>query len=177
MILSLSRLPVAVTLALVTAGYASAGSLRVPVTPMGVREVQTRSFDNVNTHTAMKAVIDMLQDGGFSIERTDADLGLVVGRQAVVRRPSAGLRTLKYVGAAFSYGLIGLIPLNRTDELEASVNVTGIDDDSVRVRIAIQRRILDKNGRLKKTEALTEALLYQDLFELLGRSLFVSQAQ
>ena len=174
---NLSRISLAVILAVVTGGCASNGSLRVPVTPMGVREVQTRSFENVNAHAAMKAAIDMLQDGGFTIERSDADLGLIVGRQAVVRRPSGGLRALKYVGAAFSYGLIGLIPLNKTDELEASVNVTSIDEGSVRVRIAIQRRMLDKNGRLKETEALTEGPLYQDLFELLGRSLFVSQAQ
>ena len=172
----LSRISIAITLALL-AGCATAGDLRVPVTPMGVREVQTRSFENVDAHTAMKAAIDMLQDGGFTIERTDADLGLIVGRQAVIRRPSGGLRALKYVGAAFSYGLIGLIPLNKTDELEASVNVTSIDEGSVRVRIALQRRMLDKNGRLKKTEALTSGPVYQDLFELLGRSLFVSEAQ
>jgi len=172
----LSRISIAITLALL-AGCATAGDLRVPVTPMGVREVQTRSFENVDAHTAMKAAIDMLQDGGFTIERTDADLGLIVGRQAVIRRPSGGLRALKYVGAAFSYGLIGLIPLNKTDELEASVNVTSIDEGSVRVRIALQRRMLDKHGRLKKTEALTSGPVYQDLFELLGRSLFVSEAQ
>ena len=172
-----SRIPLAIAVALVTGACASAGDLRVPVTPMGVREVQTRTFDNVDAHTAMKAAMDMLQDGGFNIERTDADLGLVVGRQSVVRKPSGGLRALKYVGAAFSYGLIGLIPLNKTDELEASVNVTSIDEGSVRVRIALQRRMLDKNGRLKKTEALTSGPVYQDLFELLGRSLFVSEAQ
>jgi hypothetical protein len=93
----------------------------------------------------------------------------------VVRRPSAGKRALKYVGAAFSYGLIGLIPLNQTDELEASVNVTAIDEKSLRVRIALQRRFLDKNGKLKKSETLTDGDAYRDLFELLGRSLFISQ--
>lgn len=177
MLSNLPRIPLALGLALMAPGCASAADLRVPVAPMGVREFQTRSFESVQTHDALKAVVDMLQDSGFAIERTDADLGLIVGRQAVVRRPSAGLRTLKYVGAAFSYGLIGLIPLNRTDELEATVNVTAIDDESVRVRIAIQRRFFDKHGRLQKTEALTEGLVYQDLFELLGRSLFVAQAR
>ena len=171
------RIPLALAFVLAVEGCASAGPLRVPATSMGVREIQTRSFENVDAHTALKAAVDMLQDGGFTIERTDADLGLVIGRQAVVRKPGAGLRALKYMGAALSYGLIGLIPLNKTDELEASVNVTGIDDDSVRVRIAIHRRFLDKSGRLKKTETLTDGPLYQELFELLGRSLFVSQAR
>ena len=65
--------------------------------------------------------------------------------------------------------------MNQTDELEASVNVTAIDEKSVRVRIALQRRFLDKHGKLKKTETLTEGDAYRDLFELLGRSLFISQ--
>jgi hypothetical protein len=172
-----SRIPLAITVALLAEGCASAGSHRIPVAPLGVRELQTRTFDSVDSLTTMKAAIDMLQDGGFTIERTEAALGLIVGRQAVLRPPSGGLRALKYVGAAFSYGLIGLIPLNKTDELEASVNVTAIDADSVRVRIALQRKTLDKNGRVKTTDSLTESILYQDLFELLGRSLFVSQAQ
>jgi hypothetical protein len=174
-----SRTPFAVASALLflTAGHAAAGDLRVPIAPIGAREVQTRNFENVDVHTAMKAAIDMLQDGGFNIERTDADLGLVVGKQAVVRKPSGGLRALKYTGALFSYGLIGLIPLNRTDELEASINVTRIDEASVRVRIALQRRQLDRNGKPKKTETLTDGTVYRDLFELLGRSLFVSEAQ
>lgn len=171
------RIPITLALALLSAGFASAGPQRIPVAPMGMREVQTRTFDGVDSLTAMKAVIDMLQDGGFAIERTDATLGLVVGKQMLVRRPSAGKRALKYVGAAFSYGLVGLIPLNKTDELEATVNVTAVDDDSVRIRIALQRRNLDKNGRVRTAETLTEGLMYQDLFELLGRSLFVSQVQ
>ena len=154
---------------------ASAAEERIPVTSMGMREIQTRSFDDTNTKAVLKAAIDMLQDGGFTIERTDADLGLVVGRRASVRGPSAGKRALKYIGAAFSYGLIGLIPLKQTDEIEASANVSAIDEDSVRVRIALQRRYLDKNGRLKKTETVNDGRVYQDLFEIFGRSLFVSQ--
>ena len=167
----------AFVLVCLTAGNAAAGDLRLPVAPMGVREVQTRTFEHVDELTTMKAAIDMLQDGGFNIERTDADLGLIIGTQAVVRKPSAGQRALKYTGALLTYGLVGLIPLNRTDELQASINVTRIDEQSVRVRISIQRRQLDKNGNPKKTEILKEGPMYQDMFELLGRSLFVSQNQ
>jgi|CXWL01.1.fsa_nt_gi hypothetical protein len=171
----LSRIPLTLAVALVAVGNASAGNQRIAIAPIGVREVQTRTFEEVTPLKAMKAAIDMLQDGGFTIERTDRELGLAIGRRAVVRRPSAGKRALKYVGAAFSYGLIGLIPLNQTDEIEASINVTAIDENSVRVRIALQRRLLDKHGKLKKTETITEGEAYRDMFEIFGRSLFVSQ--
>lgn len=171
----LARIPLMLAVALVAAGNASADNLRIAIAPIGAREVQTRTFEDVTPTNAMKAAIDMLQDGGFTIERTDRELGLAVGRRAVVRRPSAGKRALKYVGAAFSYGLIGLIPLNQTDEIEASVNITAIDEKSVRVRIALQRRFLDKNGKPKKTETIADGEAYRDMFEIFGRSLFIGQ--
>jgi len=61
---------------------------------------------------------------------------------------------------------------SETVQLEASANVTSTGDGS-RVRVTLLRRVLDSNGRIKKAEARTDDVLYQDLFELLGRSLFV----
>lgn len=165
--------------AVLAEGCASSGNAqRIPVTPMGVREVQTRFFDGVNSTAAMKAVIDMLQDGGFTIDRTDSALGLIVGTRQTIRRPSDEQKALKYLAVGFTYGLAALFPWGKTlaVEVEASVNVTAIDD-GVRIRVALQQRTLDKNGRTEKSEALTEGILYQDLFELLGRSLFVGQGQ
>ena len=82
-------LPLAIAAAILAEGCASTSNAqRLPVTPMGVREVQTRFFDGVNATTAMKAVIDTLQDGGFTIDRTDATLGLIVGTRQKIHRPS-----------------------------------------------------------------------------------------
>lgn len=172
-------IPIAVATAILAQGCASAANAqRLPVTPMGVREVQTRFFDGVSSTTAMKAVIDTLQDGGFTIDRTDSALGLIVGTRQNIHRPSSDQKALKYLAVGLTYGLAALFPWGKSlaVEVEASVNVTAIDD-GVRVRVALQRRTLDKNGRAEKSEALTEGILYQDLFELLGRSLFVAQGQ
>lgn len=175
---TISCIPLTLAVAVLAQGCASAGSQRVPIAPIGIREVQTRSFDGVDAHGAMKAAIDMLQDGGFTIERTDAALGLVVGQRKSFHGPSTGQTALKWVSVAMTYGAAALLPWTKTEaiDVEASVNVTAIDDDSVRVRIALQRRVLDKHGRLKKTETLTEGEIYRDLFELLGRSLFLNHA-
>ena len=148
---------------------------RLPVASMGAREVQTRFFEHVSAPTAMKAVIDMLQDGQFSIERTDAALGLVVGVRSTVQGPSAEEKALKWLTIGVTYGVGALLPWGKTEavDVEANVNVTDIDHGA-RVRITLQRRVLDKNGRLRRIESLTDGLLYRDLFELLGRSLFVA---
>lgn len=148
---------------------------RLPIAPMGAREAQTRLFEDVSANLAMKAVIDTLQDGGFSIDRADAALGFVVGTRSVTKRASGEETALKWTSIVFTYGLAALFPWTKSEtvQLEASANVTPIGDGS-RVRVTLQRRVLDKDGRLKKAEALTDGLLYKDLFEQLGRAMFVA---
>jgi len=173
-------IPLAITAALLAPGCASSQPpQRLPVTPIGIRETQTRFLENVNAADALKAVIDMLQDGQFSIERTDATLGLVVGTRSTSSKVmTAERQALKWVTAASTYGLAALFPWSQvqTIQLEASVNVTPVGEGS-RVRVTLQRKVLDQNGRLKKSEAVSDALLYRDLFEQLERSVFVAEAR
>ena len=167
----------AATAALAEGCASAAREPRVPVAPLGMREVQTRYFERTTATDALKAVIDMLQDGEFTIDRTDADLGLVVGTRSRVQNPSGDQKALKWTAILFTYGLAALLPWSKSEatEIEADVNVTAVGE-GVRVRMTLQRRILDKNGRLERAEALTDSALYRDLFELLDRSLFVAQA-
>lgn len=159
------------------ASSSTAGS-RVPVTPVSVREAQTRYFEEVDAPTAMKAVIDMLQDGQFTIDRTDSALGVVVGTRSTSTRPSSGQQALKWTAIAFTYGVAALLPWTKSEisQIEAAANVTGVGEGT-RVRLTLQRRVLDKRGQLKRIEPLTDPVLYKDLFELLGRSLFIAQGQ
>jgi hypothetical protein len=80
------------------------------------------------------------------------------------------------VSIGFTYGLAALLPWSKSEtvELEVSVNVTPLGEGS-RVRVTLLRRVKDGNGRLKKAEALTDGLVYRDLFEQLERSLFVAE--
>jgi len=177
---NLAWISLAVTVALLAPGCASTEpSPRLPVTPIGVRETQTRFLENVNATDALKAVIDMLQDGQFSIERTDATLGLVVGTRSTSSKVMTPERqALKWVTAASTYGLAALFPWSQiqTIQIEASVNVTPVGEGS-RVRVTLQRKVLDQNGRLKKSEAVSDGLFYRDLFEQLERSVFVAEAR
>ena len=169
--------PFVIAVAVLAEACASAAP-RLPVSSMAAREVQTRFFEHVDANTAMKAVVDMLQDGQFSIDRTDATLGLVVGTRSTSKAPSGEEKALKWISIGFTYGLAAFLPWSKSEtvQIEASANVTSTGDGS-RVRVTLLRRVLDGNGRIKKAEALTDGVLYQDLFELLGRSLFVAEGQ
>jgi hypothetical protein len=145
---------------------------------MAARESQTRFFEDLPAMGAMKAAIDTLQDGGFTIDRADATLGFVVGTRSVTKRASDGETALKWTTIAFTYGLSALLPWTKSEtvQIEASANVTAVGEGS-RIRITLHRRVLDKAGRLKKTEALTDNILYRDLFEQLDRAVFVADAR
>ena len=165
----------AVTVGLLAQGCASSQATRLPVTSIGVRETQTRFFEHTSPTDAMKAAIDMLQDGQFSIDRTDAMLGLVVGTRSTSKIVTGEQKALKWVAIGMSYGLAALLPWGKSEtaQIEASVNVTPVGEGS-RVRVTLHRRMLDGNGRLKKAEAITDGLLYRDLFEQLERSVFIA---
>ena len=168
-------IPLFVTVGLLAQGCASSQAQRLPVTSVGVRETQTRFFEHTNSADALKAVIDMLQDGQFSIDRTDATLGLVVGTRSNSHIVSGEQKAVKWIAISMSYGLAALLPWGKSEtvQIEASVNVTPVGEGS-RVRVTLQRRVLDGNGRLKKAEAITDGLLYRDLFEQLDRSVFIA---
>lgn len=163
---------------LLAQGCATSQAQRLPVTSIGVRETQTRFFEQMSSTDAMKAVIDMLQDGHFSIDRTDATLGLVVGTRSSSHIVSSEAKAAKWIAITMSYGLAALLPWGKSEtvEIEASVNVTPVGEGS-RVRVTLNRRVLDGNGRLKKAEAITDGLLYRDLFEQLDRSVFIADAK
>src|SRR5689334_6548119 len=124
------RIPLTVGLALLAPGCASSHQAeRLPVTPIGVRETQTRYLEKVNPTGAMKAVIDTLQDGEFSIEQTDAALGLVIGTKSTSTKTMTPERqALKWLTALSTYGIAALFPWSQTQtvQIEASVNVTAV---------------------------------------------------
>jgi len=62
---------------------------RLQVAPLDARETQTRFYEGTDAATAMKAGLDMLQDGDFTITRTDSALGLIVGTKRTVQSPSS----------------------------------------------------------------------------------------
>lgn len=151
---------------------------RVPIAPVAARETQTRLLDHIDTTRAMKVMIDTLQDGQFTIDRADAALGLIVGTRSTSRRASGAETALKWTSIVFTYGLSALLPWtkNETTQIEASANVSAVGDGS-RVRLTFTRRVLDGSGKLKRVEPITDPALYQDVFELMGRSLFVAEGQ
>jgi hypothetical protein len=176
----MTRHAVPVALALLLGACASmpdAAGVRVPVSPLELRQAQTRSFDTPDSRLVLKAALGVLQDRGFVIKSADADLGIVT---AVVewrsRQPKRGLRVLKWVAAVPTYGASLLVPTGRTEfsAIEANVNVTP-EAAGTRVRISLVSKVTGKGGEVLSVTPVDDPLAYQRLLAGLDKAVFLEK--
>jgi hypothetical protein len=169
-----------VLLTLVTGGCASSGTPPVrlaPPSPLGLRQAQSRSFENADPKVVLKAAMNVLQDEGYVIQQANAELGLVTGvLQWRSSQENSGLKVLKWVAALPTYGASLLVPSGRTEfsSVEASVNVTP-ESGGARLRISLFSKIVDKKGAVRSSEPVLDAQLYQSLLARFDKAVFLQK--
>ena len=76
----MTRHAIPVALALLLGACASvpdSAGVRVPQSPLEMRQAQSRTFETADTRLVLKAALNVLQDQGFVIRHADAELGIV----------------------------------------------------------------------------------------------------
>lgn len=140
--------------------------------PDELRTLQTRSYDATSAAAVKTAFLDAMQEDGFRISWTDPELGLIVAEQESVEQPARGVQVLRVGLIVFSYGVAALAPWPRyrrtVREAEAHVIESG---GASRIRVALQLRSYDKNGRLLRSHPVVDGRVYEDLFERLEKGL------
>jgi hypothetical protein len=139
------------------------------------RQLQTRSFDT-DEKTLLVASAGVLQDLGFTIDETEANVGVVVcskRRSAVV----AGQ-------VAASICLAGLaqqsVPWDKEQIIRASlvthpvyIDQADKSQDKTAVRITFQRIVINTQGQVTRREFINEPRIYQEFFDKLSQSVFL----
>jgi hypothetical protein len=173
----MTRRAAAVVLALVLGACATTSeSLRPapPQSPLERRQAQSRTFETADARLVLKAALNVLQDRGFVIRHADAELGLVTAvMEWRSRQPNQGLRVLKWLAAAPTWGASLLLPTGKTEfsAIEANVNVTQ-EGAGTRVRISLVSKVTDKNGAVQSVRPVDDPLAYQDLLAGLDKAVF-----
>ena len=169
-------LPVALSLLLgACASVPDSAGMRVPQSPLELRQAQSRTFETADTRLVLKAALNVLQDQGFVIRHADAELGIVTAvMEWRSRTPNRGLRVLKWVTVVPTYGASLLIPSGRTEvsAIEANVNVTP-EAAKTRVRISLVSRVTGKNGEVLRVRPVGDPLAYQRLLAGLDKAVFL----
>lgn len=141
-----------------------------------IREIQTRTFESRDARAVQKAVLDVLQDDNYVVKNAVVDLGLISATKERALKQQAGFGFGSMVGA--SGWAINMSPQEGTwpasEVFEATVNVSQHGKNS-KVRLNVQRRVVNNRGATIESEIVEEPQFYQDFFSKVSKGLFIQK--
>lgn len=141
------------------------------LSPMQVRDLTTKLYENVDYETVFRATLTVLQDQGYVIKNTDMASGLILGYAD--RKTS----TLSQVTQAAFLGYVS----NKGTDVEASCMINKISDTSAEVRINVQEAKYGQNSAFsgtskQDTKILRDPKIYKNLFDQIQVEILRRQA-
>lgn len=146
-------------------------ALQLTQESLAQRQAQTRRFDTSDEIMLLSASAAVLQDLGFNLDESETRLGLIVAS-----KDRDATEAGQVIGAIFIAALFGAsVPIDKTQKIRASLVTRpfGESGDKTAVRVTFQRIVWNNQGRVSKTEALTEPEIYQEFFAKLSKSVFL----
>lgn len=151
------------------------------------RQYQQRDFDTNDVKLVMKAVLNTLQDDGFTVRNAVVDLGLISAikeimlgdRERLTRSPVD--RWAEIFAAAISRGRrqpntpIQPERYRNMQQIEATVNVSEFGARQTRVRVSFVARILDNEGAIVESYPVTDPDVYQQFFVKVDKGVFLEK--
>lgn len=135
-------------------------------TPLQVREVQTRTFEDSDTKSVMKAMINVLQDEGYIIKTAVLDLGLLTAEKNVeIENEDKGKGLLRM----FRSKEVGR---TKHSVLEVSANVSDYGEDTTKARLNFQKKNYNINGCIVDADQITDDIHYQVFFAKVSKGIF-----
>ena len=159
-------------------------AFRLTESALELREIQSRTYEDVTEIEILSASSGVLQDLGYAIDEVEKDLGV--------------LSASKRASAKDEIEIVGKIALDVLDCLVTFM--LGCEDDAYqsskdvqdikmtlvvlpdlkkerthRVRITMQRLVWMKSGDLHKQETILDAEVYQAFFDKLSKSVFLEK--
>lgn len=138
-------------------------------TTMQMRQMQSRKFDTVDEKKILRGCALLLQDLGFNLTASESAVGLLNAqkdRSAVEGDQIA----VKILAAVF---LDADVKIDSHQKIKVSI-VTRPLENQIIVRVTFQRIVYDEQGHVRRLEAMKAPHHYQEFFEKLSKSLFLT---
>jgi hypothetical protein len=145
-------------------------ALELPPTSLAERQVQTRRFATSEEGNIQRAAAQVLQDLGFQIDDSETRLGVIVASKA---RTARGMVQISAAGLA-SYVFSVHLPTEPLQTIRASLATRPVGSSVIAVRITFQRLAWDGDNTLAIVEAVSDPALYQEFFDRLSQSVFLT---
>jgi hypothetical protein len=134
------------------------------------REYQSRYFDTQDEALILSACAGVLQDLGFTLERSETKLGFIAAS-----KDRDATETGQVVGAVLMAALFGAnMPYDTKQKMRAAIIVNpSLEGSRMHVRVKFQRKIWNSHNQVSRVETLTDQELYQGFFSNLSKSVFL----
>jgi hypothetical protein len=146
-------------------------ALQLSPTAMQERQLETRRFGTRDEEKLLRAGAQVLQDLGFQIDESETKLGLITASKS---RDATEVGQI--VGAVVLALLIGAhLPTDKLQKIRVSLVTIPVENGAdTAVRVTFQRIIWNTDGRISKSEPLKDPKLYQEFFDKLSQSVFLT---
>ena len=138
-------------------------------TQLELREMQTRQYDIDDTKSAMKSVLNVLQDDGFIVKQADLELGFLNATKEVDVEDKGDKAWQQFWSR--KYGT-----WDKNCVIDCSANVTKFGK-GMRVRVNFQRKILDNKGGCTAVTQIDDPRFYQEFFSKVDKGIFIEKEQ
>jgi hypothetical protein len=129
------------------------------------RQLQTRIFETNDEMQVLTASAALLQDLGFTINKSEVKCGVIVASRYRDLRPNYGVILLKDFIKE---------PYNTHQKVIASLVTRPLDDRRTAVRVTFQHMVWRSDKRMAKNEQINEPEIYRQFFSKLSKSLFLT---
>ena len=142
-------------------------SLPPKPTAQEIIEIQTRTYNNVDTFVLMKAILNVLQDNYYFIEDADYKLGFIKANREFDTRD-------KYIDIKQEFGcskkMAGIKRLS-VAKTEVNINISQKEDNTNTVRISIRKKVMNMYDIEIRVTDVVEKELYNEFFASLEKKL------
>lgn len=146
-------------------------AFRMSTTALEDRQMQSRRFDSLDEASLLAASVGVLQDLGYALDISNADLGVLTASKELDASNSGQIAAMILLAALGG----GATPVDDDQKVRVClvVNRSLENEDSSIVRITISRFIWNTQGQITRAETLNDPELYQAFFEKLSKSTFL----
>lgn len=146
-------------------------AFRMSATALEDRQIQSRRFDSTDEISILAASVGVLQDLGYALDISNADLGVLTASKEL-DASNAGQFAAMILLAALGGGST---PIDDDQKVRIClvINESLENKGSSVVRVTMNRFIWNTQGQITKAETLKEPELYQAFFAKLSKATFL----
>ena len=156
-----------------------ANLLVLPSDYLSARQQQMRKYSTLNDKQVIQASAGALQDLGFTVDKSEIDLGMIVAsknRSAVNVGQATLAITADIAGMVFGAPPNLYAQTDKEQKIEASLVVNpSLADKATVVRVKFQRVVWNQAGLVSRFETIKDPELYQGFFERLSKAIFLEE--